>query len=109
MWSYVAHRGAQKIVRELLIIAETDTDGLEQLLPMLPVTNWAQTLLRGNYAKAEAWMRHRGIPIDHPMATRFATRWQDLRASLITDLNTRYPFFEGAVFKKRSAGAVDRR
>ncbi|HET9583121.1 MAG TPA: DNA polymerase [Bradyrhizobium sp.] len=80
---------------------ETDTDGLEKLLPVLPVTNWAQTLLRGNYAKAEAWMRHRGIPIDYPMATSFAARWRDLRASLITDLNTRYPFFEGAVFKKR--------
>ena len=79
----------------------TDTDGLERLLPILPVTNWSQTLLRGNYAKAEAWMRHRGIPVDHTLATSFATHWPDLRGSLITDLNTRYPFFEGVVFKKR--------
>ena len=67
-------------------------------------------MLRGNYAKAEAWMRHRGIPVDRPMATMLATRWQDLRSSLITDLDTRYPFFEGTVFKKQlleGIGAID--
>ena len=103
-WRDVVLRGPPWSAEEQVGIVDycgTDTDGLEKLLPVLPVTNWAQTLLRGNYAKAEAWMRHRGIPIDYPMATSFAARWQDLRASLITDLNTRYPFFEGAVFKKR--------
>jgi DNA polymerase I len=103
-WRDVVLRGPPWSAEEragILDYCRTDTDGLERLLPMLTITNWGQTLLRGNYAKAEAWMRHRGIPIDHPMAIGFTTRWQDLRASLITDLNTRYPFFEGAVFKKR--------
>ena len=65
------------------------------------VTNLGQSLLRGNYMRAEAWMRHWGIPIDKPLADDMATHWDDLRGEIITDLNTRYPFFEGSVFKKK--------
>jgi DNA polymerase-1 len=52
----------------ILDYCETDVDALEKLLPAMPLPNFGQSLLRGNYMRAEAWMRHWGIPIDKPLA-----------------------------------------
>jgi hypothetical protein len=78
----------------------TDIDALDQLLPHMPVTNWGEALLRGSYMKADAWMVHRGIPVDKPLRDDLATHWEELRGAMIDDLNTRYPVFEKRVFKQ---------
>ena len=85
----------------ILDYCQTDVDALEKLLPVLPLPNFGQSLLRGNYMRADAWMRHWGIPIDKPLADDLATHWNDLRGEMIADLNTRFPFFDGTVFKKK--------
>jgi hypothetical protein len=80
---------------------ETDVEALKKLLPVMPLPNFCRSLLRGNYMRADAWMRHWGIPIDKPLADDFSAYWGDLRQEMIADLNTRFPFFDGPVFKKK--------
>jgi DNA polymerase I len=74
---------------------------LEKLLQVMPITNLGHSLIHGSYMRADAWMRHRGVPIDQPLYDDIATSWEELRQELINDLNSRYPFFDGAVFRKK--------
>jgi hypothetical protein len=87
--------------RGILEYNETDVEALTRLLAVMPLPNLGRSLLRGNYMRAEAWMRHFGIPIDKPLADDMAMYWGDLRGEIITDLGARYPFYEGSVFKKK--------
>ena len=103
-WRDVILRGGPWTPEEragILEYNETDVTSLEKLLPVMPLPNLGQSLLRGNYMRAEAWMRHWGIPIDKPLADEMSTHWDDLRQEIITDLNTRFPFYVGSVFKKK--------
>ncbi len=103
-WRDVILRGGPWTPEErigILDYNETDVVALEKLLPAMPLPNLSQSLLRGNYMRAEAWMRHWGIPVDKTLADEISTHWDGLRQEIITDLNTRYPFFDGPVFKKK--------
>ena len=103
-WRDVILRGGPWTPEEragILEYNETDVVALEKLLPAMPLPNLGQSLMRGNYMRAEAWMRHWGTPIDKTLANELSTHWDDLRQEIITDLDTRYPFFDGPVFKKK--------
>jgi DNA polymerase family A len=85
----------------ILQYCEDDVIALADLLAAMPIPNLQQALIRGSHMRAEAWMRHRGIPIDKPLFDRMAQHWAELRQGLIDDLNTRFPVFEGSVLKRR--------
>jgi DNA polymerase I len=107
-WRDIVLRGGPWSAEERTGILEeycvSDVECLEKLLPVMPLPNLAYALLRGSYMRADAWMRHRGIPLDHPLAIDLTTYWPQVRQALIDDLNTRYPFFEGASFRKKLLG-----
>jgi hypothetical protein len=79
----------------------SDVDALQRLLPVMPVSNFGHSLIHGSYMRADAWMRHRGIPIDRLLFDDFIAFWGELRQELINDLNSRFPFFEGASFRHK--------
>jgi hypothetical protein len=86
--------------RGILDYCESDVAALDKLIPIMPVSNFRQALLRGSYMRADAWMRHRGIPID-PIYADLAAHWEALRGELIADLNMRFPFFEGVSLRQK--------
>jgi hypothetical protein len=45
-------------------------------------------------------MEHRGIPIDVPMCQHLRTRWKDIQAALVAEVDARYGVFEGTTFKR---------
>jgi DNA polymerase-1 len=103
-WRDIVLRGAPWTAEEqteILDYCESDVDCLHELLGVFPVTNLKCALLRGSYMRADALMRHRGIPIDKPLFDDMAANWPQVRQEIINDLNTRYPFFEGPTFKKK--------
>jgi hypothetical protein len=73
----------------------TDIDALQKLLGVMPIRNFGHSLIHGSYMRADAWMRHRGPPVDKPLYDDLSPLWVELRRGLIDDLNLRYPFFEG--------------
>jgi DNA polymerase I len=103
-WRDVVLRGpawAADEIAGILDYCASDVECLEQLLKVFPLPNLSYSLLRGNYMRADAWMRHRGIPIDYSLFKDFSTLWSEIRAELIHDLNIRYPFFDGVRFRKK--------
>lgn len=103
-WRDAVMRGGPWSAEEragILDYCESDVESLKKLLPVMPIPNLGQSLLRGSYMRADAWMRHWGIPIDKPLFDELSAHWTELRGGLITDLNTRYPFFDGPVFRKK--------
>jgi DNA polymerase I len=103
-WRAVVMRGPPWTAEEregTIDYCATDTDALEKLLEIMPIPNLGQALLRGSYMRADAWMRHWGIPIDGPLYRDLAAHWSELRQLIINDLNTRYPVFEGPVLKQK--------
>jgi DNA polymerase I len=101
-WRDVVLRGPTAEERSgVLDYCTSDIDCLEKLLKVFPFKRLEFTLLRGSYMRADAYMRHRGIPIDMPLFKDMTDLWPELRAEIITDLNTRYPFFDGPTFKKK--------
>ena len=85
----------------ILDYCESDVESLAKLLPAMPSTSIEYSLLRGSYMCADALMRHRGIPIDKPLFDEMSAHWPELRQEIIEDLNARYPFFDGPVFRKK--------
>jgi DNA polymerase-1 len=103
-WRNVVLRGApwsEDEIAGILDYCASDVDCLEKLLHVFPFPDLRYSLLRGSYMRADAHMRHRGIPIDVPLFNDLSSLWPELRAEIINDLNTRYPFFEGARFRKK--------
>jgi DNA polymerase family A len=103
-WRNIVLRGAPFTAEEIagiLDYCESDVDCLERLLPVIPISNLRFSLLRGSYMRADALMCHRGIPIDKPLFDSMSEYWPEIRQGIINDLNTKYPFFEGPVFKKK--------
>ena len=85
----------------LLDYCAEDVYALERLLPrMLPRIDLPRALLRGRYGWAVAGMEHRGIPIDVPMFEHLRSRWQDIQAALVVEVDARYGVFEGTTFKR---------
>jgi hypothetical protein len=85
----------------ILDYCESDVDCLARLLPIFPILNLGHSLLRGSYMRADAWMCHRGVPIDKPLFSEMSSHWPEIRQEIIDDLNMRYPFFEGSRFRKK--------
>ena len=103
-WRDVILRGGPWSEEEwvgILDYCESDVEALERLLPVIPIANPGHSLIHGSYMRADAWMRHRGIPIDKPLFDTMSAHWEELRQELIDDLNTRHPFFDGPVFHKK--------
>jgi len=103
-WRDVILRGGPWSEEEwegILGYCESDVIALEKLLRVTPISNWGHSLIHGSYMRADAWMRHRGVPIDKPRYSDMSANWEALRLDLINDLNTRYPFFDGATFRKK--------
>src|SRR5262249_20144852 len=103
-WREIVLRGAPWTDEEptgILDYCESDVVCLNKLLPAMPLPNLKYSLLRGSYMRADAWMQHRGIPIDKPLFHNMSTHWAEIRQEIINDLNTRYPFFNGPVLKKK--------
>jgi hypothetical protein len=97
-WRDVVLRGGPSSGEErdgVLDYCWSDVDALRRLLEVLPIRNWGHSLIHGSYMRADAWMRHRGIPVDKPLCDDMGALWGELRCGLIDDLNLRYPFFEG--------------
>jgi hypothetical protein len=67
---------------------------------MLPRIDLPRALLRGRYGWAVASMEHRGIPIDVAMCEHLRTRWKDIQAALVAEVDARYGVFEGTTFKR---------
>lgn len=85
----------------LLDYCAEDVSALERLLPrMLPRIDLPRALLRGRYGWAVASMEHRGIPIDVAMCEHLRTRWKDIQAALVGEVDARYGVFEGTTFKR---------
>jgi DNA polymerase I len=102
-WRDIVLRGGPWTDEEragILDYCESDVAALDKLLAAMPSINFRQALIRGSYMRVDAWMRHRGIPID-PLYADLAAHWEALRQELIDDLNTRFPFFEGASLRQK--------
>jgi DNA polymerase I len=85
----------------LLNYCAEDVNALERLLPrMLPRIDLPRALLRGRYGWAVASMEHRGIPIDVLMFEHLRSRWQQIQAALVAEVDRRYGVFEGTTFKR---------
>lgn len=103
-WRDVVLRGppwAAAEVQGILDYCSSDIDCLEKLLKVFTLPPLPFALQRGSYMRADAWMRHRGIPIDVALFNDLSNLWQEVRAEIIADLNTKYPLFEGTNFRKR--------
>jgi hypothetical protein len=85
----------------ILDYCESDVEALKKLLQAMRIANFGHSLVHGSYMRADAWMRHRGIPVDKPLADQISGHCSELRQELINDLNIRYPFFDGPVFRKK--------
>jgi DNA polymerase I len=100
-WRDVVIRGGPWSADEragILDYCASDVEGLAKLLPAMLADQAIPRLqlarIRGSYMRAEAIMRHRGIPVDMPLFDRMSRRWPDLRQALIDEMSDRYPFFE---------------
>lgn len=93
----------------LLDYCQTDVDALDRLLPaMLPgilsaspdrTREWAQAVYRARYMAAVARMQHYGVPIDINTLALLQSRWRDIRASLIAEVDRAFGVYEGTTFK----------
>ena len=105
----LAIRGGPFIPEErqaLLDYCAEDVYALERLLPrMLPRIDLPRALLRGRHGWAVASMEHRGIPIDVPMFEHLRSRWKDIQAALVVEVDARYGVFEGTTFKREKFAA----
>jgi hypothetical protein len=96
-WRDVVLRGGPWNAEErggILDYCWSDIDALLRLLEVIPIRNFGCSLVHGSYMRADAWMRHRGPPLD-PICNDLAAHWGELRRELIDDLNLRFPFFDG--------------
>lgn len=64
-WRDVVLRGGPWTAEEragILEYCETDVEPLERLLKVFPIANLDHALIHGAYMRADAWMRHWGVP-----------------------------------------------
>jgi DNA polymerase-1 len=81
-WRDVVLRGGPWTTEEragILEYCETDVEPLRRLLDVFPIANLDHALIHGAYMRADAWMRHWGVPLDHPLVVEMSTRWPELR------------------------------
>lgn len=89
----------------ILDYCETDVRALEHLLPVMvsAITQSTQrlgwALLRGRYMTAVARMEWNGTPIDVQILERLRNYWDDIKISLIKEIDKDYCIYEGLTFK----------
>jgi hypothetical protein len=77
-----------------------DVSALKRLLrSMLPHIDFPRALYRGRYMAAVSSMEHSGVPINAPLLSRLAERWDAIKSFLITRIDAQYGVFEGNTFK----------
>ena len=87
--------------QSILEYCSSDVRGLAALLPrMASGIDWPRALLRGRYMKAVAVMERNGVPIDLTIHHRLLAGWDDLKARLITAVDTDFGVYEGTTFKQ---------
>jgi hypothetical protein len=84
----------------LLDYCQTDVDALAKLLPaMLPEVDLPRALLRGRYMAACAHMERVGVPVDTETLALLRERWDGMKMSIITSLDTA-GIYDGTVFHR---------
>jgi DNA polymerase I len=87
--------------QSILEYCSSDVHGLVALLPrMASGIDWGRALLRGRYMKAVAAMERKGVPIDLTIHQQLVARWDDLKARLITAVDSDFGVYEGTTFKR---------
>jgi hypothetical protein len=85
----------------LLNYCETDVRALEKMLPkMAGKIDWPRALLRGRYMEAVSRMEHRGIPIDLELLLALRKKWEDIKYSLVQDIDQDFGVYDGLTFKQ---------
>jgi hypothetical protein len=84
----------------LLDYCQSDVDALTKLLPaMLPGVDLPRALLRGRYMAACARMEWVGVPVDTETLSLLRERWDGMKTSIITGLDTA-GVYDGTVFHR---------
>lgn len=85
----------------LLDYCQSDVDALYPLyLAMKKYLDLPRNLLRGLFSTALARMESLGVPIDYPMYKGLCLHWDDIKAKLITEVDSVYGVYEDGVFKE---------
>jgi len=85
----------------ILDYCATDYAALTALLPVMALTiDWARAAFRGRYMGAVARMQREGVPIDLELFLRLHACWDQLKLSLIPEIDRDYGVYENGVFKK---------
>lgn len=85
---------------QILDYCEEDVVSLERLLAeMAPHLDMPRALLRGRFMAAAAQIEWNGVPIDTSSLELLRTRWEDIKAALIAEIDADYGVFEGTTFK----------
>ena len=86
----------------LLDYCESDVLALEQLFRVLCSNlDLPRALLRGRYMAAAARMEWWGVPIDIDLLASLRDQWDDLKASLVADVDRQFNVFEGSSFRSK--------
>jgi len=71
----------------------------DKLAGGLSADKFDQALTRGRYAKAVATMEHVGVPVDSDILFQLRERWDDIRLSLIAEVDKDFHVYDGTHFK----------
>jgi hypothetical protein len=99
----------------ILDYCASDVDALLALLPaMMPAIaptpqRLGQALLRGRYMCAVAAMEHAGVPIDVELLDRFRAHWNEIKLTLIREVDCKYDVFDGETLRLAKLEAMTHR
>lgn len=84
----------------LLEYCESDVRALAELLPkMKGLIDLPRALLRGRYMKAAGQIEYNGTSIDTAALQKLRESWEDIKDSLIAEIDAYYGVYEGTTFK----------
>ena len=96
----------------ILDYCQTDVDAVAELFPVLVKKlssrqYWlSHALNRGNYMAASGVMEFNGIPIDVKTLQKMDSKWDEIRAGLISDIVKEFDVFEGITFRLKKFEAL---
>ncbi len=93
-----SYSGGEKVA--LLDYCQTDVDSLAKLLPAMEShVDLPRALLRGRYMVAVARMESAGVPIDLETFKRIRDHWDDIKLSVVRELDAGRGIYEGTSFR----------
>jgi len=93
-----SYSGGEKIA--LLDYCQTDVDSLAKLLPAMEShIDLPRALLRGRYMVSVARMEGAGVPIDLETFKRIQDHWDDIKLSVVRELDAGRGIYEGTSFR----------